>query len=40
MRLASLTVMSLHSKRYDMIARPAYNLAKHIITDNLPVAQT
>ena len=32
MRLALLAVMSLHSKRYDMIALLTYNLAKPIIT--------
>ena len=43
MRLALLAVMSLHSKRYDMIAFAIYNLAKpiitmrkHFITHNLP----
>ena len=43
-RLALLAVMSLQSKRYDMIAFAIYNLAKPIITmrkrfitDNLPV---
>ena len=43
MRLALLAVMSLHSKRYDMIAFEIYNLAKpiitmrkHFITHNLP----
>ena len=32
MRLATLTVMSLHGKRYDMIALVIQNLAKPIIT--------
>ena len=43
MRLALLAVMSVHSKRYDMIAFAIYNLAKpiitmrkHFITHNLP----
>ena len=43
MRLALLAAMSLHRKRYDMIAFAIYNLAKpiitmrkHFITHNLP----